>query len=205
MTHIVIPTAREPRNHCLPFALASIAQHTDYTPVTVGFNPRSKVAHLDSPQTANRFANTDRAVRLACTTEWISDPFILSADDIYWLRPAQPTRWALGTLNNTDDSSEYSRRKAHTAHRLQSLGLPVWDYESHTPLLIWKQPMLKALDLGGDKRSMYGNLTGQPDVIAPDVKMRDRTAPLPDAPWVSTAFKPTQYPALANLLPTPPA
>lgn len=193
MTHIVIPTAREPRNRCLPYALASVARFTDYEPVTIGHNPRTGTQHLESPQHSSPFENTDQAVRLACTTTWISDPFVLSADDIYWLRPADPVRWAIGDLHDPKSHGVYLQRKLSTALRLDALGLPTHDYESHTPLLVHKAPMLDALAIGGEKRSVYGNLTGGPDVIAADVKMRDRRDELPAAPYVSTAHDPTGY------------
>lgn len=200
MTDVVIPTAREPRNLCLPYALASIERHTDYTPVTIGFNPRSTARHIDSPQTADRFANTDHAVQLACTRDDISDPFILSADDIYWLQPAKPERWALGHLHEATGATVYAQRKRHTAELLASLDLPTWDYETHTPLLVHKAHMLEALTIGGDKRSVYGNLTGQPDHITADVKMRKPSDTVPNAPWASTAYTPTRYPHLMQAL-----
>ncbi len=200
MTDIVIPTAREPRNWCLPYALDSIARHTNYSPVTIGFNPRSAARHIDSAQTGDRFANTDEAVRLACTRDDISDPFILSADDIYWLHPAEPQRWALGHLGDATGATVYAQRKRDTADLLSHLGLPTWDYETHTPLLIHKAHMLHALTIGGDKRSVYGNLTGQPDHTGTDVKMRNPRDTIPDAPWASTAHTPTRYPHLMQAL-----
>lgn len=200
MTDVVIPTAREPRNWCLPYALESIRRHTDYAPVTIGFNPRSSTRHIDSPQTRDRFTNTDEAVRLACTRDDISDPFILSSDDIYWLRPAEPERWVLGNLREASGGSVYAQRKHRTAELLENLNLPTWDYETHTPLLVHKSFMVEALTIGGDKRSVYGNLTGQPDHTGSDIKMRNPTDLLPDAPWASTAYTPTRYPHLMQAL-----
>lgn len=200
MTHVVIPTAREPRNWCLPYALESIRKHTDLTPVTVGFNTGLNRLHITTVQAADPFANTDLAVLTACDTAWVSDPFILSADDIYWLRPAAPIMWALGQLDRAEGSSEYAKRKRHTLHLLKARNLPTWDYESHTPMPVHKNLMLAALAIGGEKRTVYGNLNGQPDRVAPDVKMRKRDSPLPDAEWASTAFKPDDYPSLITAL-----
>jgi hypothetical protein len=196
--HVIIPVADEPSNPSLPVALASIAEHTDYYPVTVGRDHgliTQHIATVQQPGLTQAFANTDLAVRVACETAWVSDPFILSADDIYWTEPAAPIRWALGNLADAQGSTVYAQRKRATAALLEALGLPTFDYESHTPLLIHKAPMLEALALGGEKRSVYGNLTGLPDHVGPDVKLRRRSEPRPAAPWYSTALPPHRYEA----------
>ena len=203
MRHVVIPVADEPANPSLPLAIASIHKHTDYIPVTVGKDFGVTPQHIATTQLLGRghaFTNTDLAVRVACETGWVSDPFILSADDIYWLEPATPIRWALGRLETAQGSTVYAQRKRATAALLQSMGLPTFDYESHTPILVHKAPMLEALTLGGEKRSVYGNITGLPDHIGPDVKLRHATDPLPKAAWVSTEARPTRYPQLMGAL-----
>lgn len=200
--HVVIPTADEPRNGSLPYALASIARHTDYTPVTVGHDHGS-CDHIPTTQLrgrVNAFTNTDIAIRTACETDWISDPFIWSADDIYWMRPAEPVRWAIGKLEDAEGRTVYVQRKHDTANLLTGLGLPTFDYEAHVPMLIHKPDALDALELGGSFRSMYGNLTGEPEMIAPDVKLRNYSAPLPPAPWVSTHGNPHRYQYLRAVL-----
>lgn len=197
--HVVIPVAVEPRNHSLPLALASIHRHTAYHPVTIGHDHGlcSHIPTIQQRARVNAFTNTDLAMRVACETDWISDPFVWSADDIYWLEPAEPIRWALGNLDDAQGDTVYTRRKRDTAELLRGRGLPSFDYESHTPLLIHKAPMLEALTLGGEKRSVYGNLTGEPDIVTADVKLRKHTDPIPDAPWVSTSRPPSTYTHLA--------
>lgn len=142
-------------------------------------------------------------MRTACNTDWISDPFIWSNDDIFWTRPATPIRWALGDLREDTRRNVYGQRKHRTADILDHLGLPTYDYESHTPVPVTKADMLEALRYcteGGTMRSLYGNLTGEPDIIAPDVKVRSRKDPLPDAPWASSNGSPTTWPALMAAL-----
>lgn len=203
MTHVIIPVADEPSNPSLPVALASIHEHTDYLPVTVGKDFGLTTQHIATSQLPGRaqaFANTDLAVRVACETGWVSDPFILSADDIYWTEPAAPIRWALGSLFDAQGSTVYAQRKRATATMLEAMGLPTFDYESHTPMMISKRQMLTVLDWCAqnpmlDKRSVYGNLTGVPDHIGPDVKLRRRSEPRPAAPWYSTALPPHRYEA----------
>lgn len=208
MTHVVIPVADELRNLSLPYALATIAEHTDYIPVTVGKNWGLTELHIPTVQQPGRehyFTNTDKAMRTACDTDWISDPFVWTADDIYWLHPAEPIRWAIGNLEDVQGSTVYAQRKRATAHFLHTRSLPTFDYEAHTPLLVHRTPMLETLNLIAqhpmlDKRSVYGNLTGTPDRIAPDVKVRSRADPLPPAPWASTEGNPARWGALAEAL-----
>lgn len=194
--YVVIPTADEPRNPSLPYALASIRKHTPHTPLTIG-KDWGLCEHLPAKQLAGRaniFTNTDNAMRIACE---LGEPFIWSADDIYWLHPAEPVRWAIGKLEDAAGPTVYARRKRATAAWLTDRGLPTYDYEAHVPMLIQPETMLEVLahirvDPTLDKRSLYGNLTGTPDIIAPDVKVRSRRDPLPDAPWASTALSPEQ-------------
>ncbi len=198
--YVVIPTAVEPTNLSLPYAVASIRKHTTYTPITVG-KDHGLCDHIPSPQLAGRaniFRNTDRHMQAAIRE--LRAPFIWSADDIYWLRPAEPVRWAIGKLEDAQGSTVYAQRKRHTADWLRSRHHPTWDYEAHVPMLIHPELMLEVLDLilrqgwsGLEKRSLYGNLTGTPDLIAPDMKLRRRSEPIPDAPWTSTAGDPTRY------------
>lgn len=186
---VVIPVADEPVNPTLPLAIETIRRHTDYDIVTIGRNHRvARHLHLaQSPRGHDRFINTDNAMRLACHH---FDTFIWSADDTYWTRPAEPTRWALGQLPGTHDTGT-NTRKANTRKWLLEHGHPTWDYEVHVPMLIDAAPMREVMTIikeSGplDKRSLYGNLTGQPDLIAPDVKIRNNEDPIPDAPWISS-------------------
>ena len=203
--YVVIPVAAEPRNPSLPYAIASIRKHTTYTPVTVGHD-HGICYHIPAIQTlgrANIFRNTDNHMRTAIRE--LGEPFIWSADDIYWLRPAEPIRWAIGDLNHATGNTVYTQRKRHTAATLHALGYPQWDYEAHVPMLVDPEPMLEALALTDadpmlDKRSLYGNLTGTPDITAPDVKVRSRRDPLPDASWASSEGTPEKWPALMAAL-----
>lgn len=198
--YVVIPTAVEPRNPSLSYALASIRKYTTYTPVTVGHD-YGLCDHIPSPQLAGRaniFTNTDRHMQTALRE--LGEPFIWSADDIYWLEPAEPVRWAIGHLEDATGNTIYARRKRATAAWLRQRFHPTHDYEAHVPMLVDPGPMIEVLDLilrlgwsGLDKRSLYGNLTGQPDHVAPDVKLRQTGAPLPDTPWVSTHHDPGLY------------
>lgn len=209
MRDIVIPVAVERHNLHVDLVLASIARlHPGRRVVLIGELPRLApvdldILHIPTVQrrgAENVFRNTDLAMRVACEDDRVSPVFIWTADDIYWVRHAEPVRWAIGKLQDAAGSSVYSRRKHTTAALLHDLGFPTWDYEAHTPMLIRKAPMLEALAVGGEKRSVYGNITGTPDTVAPDVKLRHPSDPMPDAAWVSTELALGRYPALHALL-----
>ncbi len=193
MRYVVIPVANEPRNLSLPYAINSIRKHTDYEPVTYGMKDYGYCTHVhvDEPRDT-KFANEARVMRHAL--EVIGEPFIYSADDVYWLRPAVPVRWALGQLECDFGPTIYQKRKHTTWCTLRAHSLPTFDYESHTPLPVTNLPAMNlALNMTGAMRSLYGNLTGDPDVTAGDVKMRQTDEPLPDAAWASTRHNPELY------------
>lgn len=199
--YVVIPVAEEPRNASLPYAVASIRKHTTYTPVTVGhdFGVCDHIPTVQTPGRVNMFANTALAMQTAIRE--LGEPFIWSNDDIYWLRPAEPVRWALGQLENDFGATVYQKRKHTTWQTLRAHSLPTWDYESHAPLPVADlHTMTLALNMTGAMRSLYGNLTGTPDIVAPDVKLRRTDAPLPDAAWVSTHHDPGLYRNLRHAL-----
>lgn len=202
---VVIPTRVQPVNPSLPYALASIARHTGLTPVTVGHDTGLVEHHIPTKQYANPFLNTRTALETALGADWIGDRFVWSHDDIYWLRPAPVIRYAIGDLRRPPAISgqRYRSRKIRTAAWLDDRGHPVFDYEAHVPFVVDKVGMSHLLgNLSGDMewRSAYLNVTGEPDVIAPDVKMRNIDAPVPDAAWASTTGNPMRYRRLAPVL-----
>lgn len=206
--HVAIPVAVEQSNDALAYALASIATHTDLEPVTIGhdFGLCQHIHTTQNPGVLHARANTNAAMRAACETAWISDPFVWSNDDVYWLQPADPIRWALGMLEDADGSSLNRQRKRETAAILAARGLPTYDYEAHVPMLVDKATMLEVLDIVDtnpnvlEKRSLYGNMTGLPDRIAPDVKLRNPANRHRDTEWASTQDSPERYTQLVGRL-----
>lgn len=203
--YVVIPVRDKDRNLSLPHALASIARHTDYTPLTIGrdLGLCEHIATVQQP--GQRFArrNTNLAMRTAC--ELLAEPFIWSNDDVYWLRPATPIRWALGDLRDAQGSTLNRTRKQTTADWLSEHGLPTWDYEAHVPMLIDPMPMLDALEAVDanpdlEKRSLFGNMTGLPERVAPDVKLRNPGNRHRAAEWASTQGDPMAYGHLGAML-----
>lgn len=207
MTVVVIPVANEDKNLSLPYAVASIRKHTAYDILTVGGRDYGLCPHLNTgePRSTAYSKFNGEAHALRAAIDHLGEPLIYSADDIYWLRPAEPVRWAIGKLEDAQGSTVYAQRKRATAATLHALGFPTHDYEAHVPMLIDPKPMTEALALVEadpqlDKRSLYGNLTGLPDIVAADVKVRSRRDPLPDTAWASTEGTPTNWPALMAAL-----
>lgn len=220
---VVIPIADEQSNLTLPLALKSIAKYApqlrtvalgNTMPHSKPYGPIELSIRFDQPA-GMMIENTDKAMMLACLDERISDPFIWTNDDIYWRRPVSLEEMidlsgvALGTLAPAEPLHPalgiYGRVEAMTNELLTTLGLPIYNYERHTPVLVHKTEMLHALELGGSKRSTYGNLMRpQPTRIALDVKMHKEWDAVPDIetePFVSTSsvYPPELLPAMLGL------
>ena len=204
--YVVIPTAERP-SPSLPYALASIAQHTDYTPITIGHDLGLCDLHIPTtqiPGVQHARRNTNLAMRVAC--ESLGQPFVWSNDDIYWLKPAAPIMWAIGKLEDATDANKLNReRKAETARQLTAEGWPTFDYEAHVPMMVDPVVMLPVLDIVDEnplieKRSLYGNQIGLPDRVAPDVKLRNPVNRHRDVEWASTQGDPSRWRDLADAL-----
>ena len=207
---IVIPVANEPANHTLPLVLRSLAKHAPQLrvvlvghvgPYAPPFNQGvfAAVEHVIEFEQPSRYIdNTDKAMRLACQDPEVSDPFIWSNDDIYWRRPVSlvellhhgaVSRGPLPPKTETVRGT-YGVLAKESGQLLEDSGLPTYDYERHVPLIVDKSRMLHALELGGSKRSVYGNLSqDSPVAIRDDVKLftaKDRVPDLADEPFLST-------------------
>jgi hypothetical protein len=144
--------------------------------------------------------NTDQAMRKACESPVVSDPFIWSNDDIYWRRPVSleelisHSKVAKGQLPIPNPAQPakglYARLETTTFVILAEHSLQTYSYERHVPLLVHKREMLEALAMQASKRSIYGNLMNvKPEFVRHDVKLFAATDKLPDIeiePWFST-------------------
>jgi hypothetical protein len=218
---VVIPVTDEPSNQTLGAAVGSIRKHApNLRVVLIGhvwpyIVPYAALGDVGIPMIQNRdtpIQNTNKAMQVACLSPEISDPFIWSNDDIYWRRPVDLEEMLLvsgtakGRLPNRTYAvmeasampyGRYEMWQARTADMIRAIpGMSDWDYERHTPLLVEKKPMLHALEMGGDKRTLYGNLMrDEPLAIKPDTKIwkiSDPQLPVEVEPFVSTG---NGYPA----------
>lgn len=200
---VVIPVRdRGPWEH-LRFALRSIKKNHPARVILIGGRPDWYSGdHLPTAQGRDKFTNQETAMRVACQTETISDPFVWWCDDHYLLTPAVVPRAARSDWATANGM--YQKRMTAARQLLEAHGLPTLNYELHLPMVIDKFGMMTALDLGGDMRTIYGNLTRYADYEMADVKLKAKD-PWPEGPWVSTskASFQTHRGHLENLFPTP--
>lgn len=135
--------------------------------------------------------NTNKAMYIACKNKKISDPFIYMNDDFFIMSEMEEiplyNRGTIGQMimeyvADGYGTSRYIRGMAKTGLYLQQLGYDnPWCYELHLPMVVYKEPMLEALKICEDmvesgfnpvplKRSVYGNLLGEPGDTVCDCK-----------------------------------
>jgi hypothetical protein len=189
MTSLVIPVAVEPVNETLPIALWTASSFApDLVPILIGEPIQLEPYLAEYPysrilpfmgQGTDRQINTTRMLSAALEDDEITDPFVWSNDDIYFLRPTSldDIRVAGATarkrLEENPPTGMYGRQAHLTLDVLRSLRKPTWDYERHVPILVHKERMRLALSLGPGAypRSMYQNLAFErPAFIHRDVK-----------------------------------
>jgi hypothetical protein len=197
---VVIPVAHESKNIWLPLALESIRRNApQLSVILIGHTPPwieepyiRRFIHLEQHPN-HPVENTDMLMRAACNDSHISDPFLWSNDDIFWRRPVEwpelilQSGAAMKSLRDKQQGTFYGDFAHETAFYLEKAGLPIFDYERHVPLIVLKEQMLRALDFGWSKRSVYGNqMRAQPTMLTGDTKLFNRPNERVDpAPWLS--------------------
>jgi len=186
----VVPVADEPRNETLPLALSSAVRHAAWAVPTLVGSPLLLQPYLvpypeghlvpfrhQDPDTP--VENTTRMLRAALEDAEVTDPFVWSNDDIFFLGPASIDdvrrlgATARGKLEKMPKAGRYGKQAHAARDLLLAHHLPTWDYERHVPLLVHKGDMRRALDLGllVNPRSIYQNLRLEaPFEVRDDVK-----------------------------------
>lgn len=156
------------------------------------------VTVIDIPEQGNKHRHTNITMRAACEHPDVSDPFIYMNDDFYITRPITeiPTL-NYGKVRQVIDAyhdqgfftSRYVVGMEATLQALEANGYPdPLSFELHVPMVIHKQAMLHALDLGPyQRRTVYGALAGLTGTTTRDVKLTSTRQPLPDGPFMSTS------------------
>jgi hypothetical protein len=200
----IVYLCRGGENEELRLSLRSVDEHLPHDRVWIfGAAPRwvRNVELIESSQReGTKYRNTTTALRAACEHPDVSDPFVLFNDDFFIVEPVEVVpRLNRGPLDSVIDyysrryRSNYVRGMIETRELMRSLDIdePL-SYELHVPMIIEKQTMIDALDLGRDihplhKRTLYGNMIGYGGETIEDVKMVSLRAPLPTGPWLSTS------------------
>lgn len=172
----------------------------------LGGKPRWAVGvnHVPHQQTGTKYQNVRRMLRHACLDPAVSDPFIWSNDDVFFLLPQRMS--TLKMLHGGDacqyllrmqarvGNSQYVRGGCKTIQKLEIRGIAnplAWSL--HTPIIIHKAAMLQAIELVGDTstpyhlRTLYGNLAKLRGTQHTDVKIIGQALPHRNWMYVSTS------------------
>lgn len=194
MTSLVIPVAVEPRNETLPVALWSAQERAPWLNLVLIGEPIQLEPYLLPYEGASILpfmqqgldgqVNTARMLAAALESPDISDPFVWSNDDIYFLRDTTiddimvAGSTALKKFSETSDKGIYGETSKRTMETLAALSKPTWNYERHVPIVVHKTRMRLALAIRATKpnevlniRSVYQNLAFEkPAFVHADVK-----------------------------------
>lgn len=216
----IVYVCRDGENPELRYSLRTL-QNVDHGAVFIfGGAPvwiSDYVGFMRNQQRASPYASTRSHIKAACLDTDVSDPFMLWNDDFYAMRPTTMQPMHRGLVKDTmrpGARTPWFRGLEATAALLARQGNdePLM-YDVHVPMVIHKEPMLKALDLARKSpvdavhlRTVYGNLLRVGGVEITDPKMMRRDDPFPTGPWLSSndnTFKSTVEPVLRYLFPDP--
>lgn len=197
------------------YALRSLERNAPGSEVwALGGKPRwmsKKANHVPLVQNATKYQNVRRMIAFACREPAISDPFVLTNDDVFWLLPGTPMLHGgpalkyLTTMKSRVGNSSYVRGGFDTVKMLGG-GMDVMQFSLHTPILVHKAAMLEAVAMCEDThkplhlRTIYAKLQGLEGREHSDVKIV--SAKLPPGEWhyVSTSDTSFQHKAVGKML-----
>lgn len=185
----VVYTVRQNQlNNELRYSLRSLVNIPHKNVWIVGFKPFwSKVKHIQSNRVCgNKISNTNHNWLKVAQNVNISDPFILMNDDFFINKPLEtiPTEH-LGLNKDFEDyysvnypTSHYTQVIKNTSDLLYKFGInDAKSYELHTPMLVYKKDIIKALRNHDyitypiNLRTIIGNLGNYGGVKCKDVKV----------------------------------
>lgn len=170
---VVIPYKEQPGHTALIYALHSLTGHKV---VIVGDKPYwlKNALHIscgDKEGGQYKEANIFRKLLKACHDDRVSDPFVYSMDDVFYLQPITEEQFYQGTLQEKIErvrqsgfENNYLKTMRQTLSALIKKGLPTLHYDIHGPTIIHKEKFLKLtqfdwkIDWGYGIRSLYGNV-----------------------------------------------
>jgi hypothetical protein len=207
---VVIP-CRAGENRELRFALRSIEHNFDYRHIwIVGAWPRwldLSTQHLSAvkrPTRTSKYATTRAHYAWACRRSDVTDPFVLWNDDFFCLRrmhelPALHRgrmEEVLPLYASWQSKWAHGMRETHTLMRRLIKRQTLYCYDLHTPLLVHKAAMVRALELAEAMRitaphvrTLYGNLQHLGGAAMRDPKIYTHTPGRNPGVWLSSEEK----------------
>lgn len=135
--------------------------------------------HVSAPDSNIATLNIWNKLKTACLTPEISDPFLYSNDDYFFMSPPEmPYQNYYGQLQNGNNA--YKQLSKHTMRILKWNNQPQLFYDVHRPIMINKAKFLECFSffeqhckvgLGLIVKSCYGNYWKLPGIEVPDMKL----------------------------------
>lgn len=192
---IVIPLGNGShwKNNELRYCLRSIEKNVkEYRNIViVGNKPRwiDNITHIDYPDvyTDRAAYNIYNKLRIACTSNLVSDNFIYFNDDFFITKEINAffyPYYADKTLNRKiadymhDEDNWYNTNIVNTIGVLEDNNFSTYNYDIHCPIVINKDRFLKLMATFDWQKydycikSLYANSLGIPPTIMEDVKFR---------------------------------
>lgn len=170
---IVIPFCNTPTNIELRYSLRSLTGHEI---VIVGDKPYGFKNYLHIPagdKQGNQYkeANIFRKLIKACRDDRVSDPFVYSMDDVFYLQPPinenyyqKDLQWKIQDIRDKNRDNPYRKTMQNTLAVLLKNGYKTTHYDIHGPTVIHKEGFLDLLRFDWKQeysygiRSIYGNV-----------------------------------------------
>lgn len=141
----------------LLMTLRSIAKnfHEDFQVVIIGDRPdwiSDDVIHIDAPCVSkNPQVDVINKIKMAIADERVSDSFIWTNDDIYFVSPVMLSDiqflTAHGVLEKTEPAkTKYQANKNRTIDLLKSFNLSNFNYSTHTPFFFEKIKLVELFE-----------------------------------------------------------
>lgn len=104
---------------------------------------------LDDPHKKNKDANIIEKMIYCCTKLDLTYPFLFINDDHFISRKVQADEFPFyhkGIIKPTSPNTIYNKRLSNTKNMLLERNRPVFNYDVHTPILIYKDKFLEAFE-----------------------------------------------------------
>lgn len=223
---IVYPVRKGDYNEELRYSLRSLSHIPHGRVFIVGHKPPwvTNVAHWPRPQEKSKYRNANESL-VEITREAgasLTEPFLLFNDDFYVMEPMDeipvfhmgPVQEVVDRYRKLHHMGAYWRGMVQTMRLMQDARLkgPLLSYELHIPFPIYREPLLRAWEMGKELdvlhiRTLMGNLARLGGTEREDVKVyRGRTKDYESWPFLSSNDDVT-FPPLRSLMrerfPTP--